>query len=283
MSLSELKLYTKRKISGKYIRYTAVSLFPFLIILLLSVSDYYFFVLLKNTEFNISIQGYRIDNIIRISVILLSLVLSLFILQSASLVKEKFFRSSTGRAEASFFKCIKALTAKQYLRFSAVSTIVFLLKISWSALYLSPCVLVTALLIYGYRYENYGFNVNLTLFVSSVLLFITGVLFLFVTLKRYALCSQIILNNEEKNPLKIIEKSILNMENRCVPYSLYCLSFSGWVVCCVFLLPVFYVLPYLNTGKWYYLNSTEKKRFFKHSSEKPIIFYFSTSIKKVGN
>jgi hypothetical protein len=98
------------------------------------------------------------------------------------------------------------------------------LSISWSAVYLSPCAVISMLLIYSYRFENNGFNINLTLFVSAVLLFVIGMSFLYITLKRYSMCSSVVLTEEEKNPFKIVEKSIKIMD---VKLFYICMCSSG--------------------------------------------------------
>ena len=87
------------------------------------------------------------------------------------------------------------------------------------------------------------------------------------------MCNAIILKDKQENPVKIIAESIDIMENYSVEYSLYCLSFVGWICACIFVIPLFYVLPFINMSKWCYMENIKKEEKIVTQSEKPIIFY----------
>ncbi len=283
MENSYLKLYAKKRIVKNYFRCFCVSLLPFVSIFSLCLLNYYLFILLRQTNFsNISfISPYA--NYVRLVIMGISVILSFFIFSSVCLLKNNFFLLKSLKKKVSFFRSIKRVSFRQCLTFYFTSIIRFLLSVSWSTVYLTPSVAVTILLFYSYRYENYGYNVNLTLFVSAVLLFIIGISFLFVSLKRYSMCSYVVLSKRVKNPLKVIEESINLMEGNSIRYALYCLSFIGWVSACVLVIPTTYVLPYLNVGKWCFINSLTIPQKTVDNCEKPIIFYISSKAKKVGN
>ena len=88
------------------------------------------------------------------------------------------------------------------------------------------------------------------------------------------MCSSVILTDEEKNPLKVIVKSIEIMENHSIKYAFYCLSFSGWILLCLLIIPLIYVVPYFKMSKSCFHNSLGLSKLFKREEEKPIVFYF---------
>ena len=278
MEKSYLKLNAKRIMMRNYAKSFAISIFPFILFLALTISNYCLLILLNNIEINMYISPYA--EYIRMSLITISLILSVFVWRSARLLTDSYFLIKTLNKKATFMKIVKCVSFRQCFTFFLVSIIRFLLSISWSTVYLSPCIAVSMLLIYSYNFENNGFNINLTLFVSAILLFIIGVSFLYITLKRYSMCSSVVLTEEEKSPLKIIEKSIKTMEGHSVQYAIYCLSFSGWVLSCALFIPIFYVVPYITIGKWCFKKSLGLSKFFKKEKKKPIIFYLP---KKVQN
>ncbi len=266
MKLSYLKLDAKRRMMSNTLSCFAVSLLPFFVFSFLVVFNYYLPFFLKKTLLD--------KDIFLISFIwVMSIVFSIFLWMSVCLIKEKFFLVRACGKKVKFLKLVKSISRKQYVMYIKVSVLKILLSLSWSAVYFSPCVVVAGLLAYSYRYENYGRNVNLTLALSSIVLFLIGLFHFFVTIKRYSMCNAIILRDKQKNPLKIIAESIGVMEQHSVEYSFYCLSFVGWIVSCIFVIPLFYVLPFINMSKWCYMSNINKEEVSVKENEKPIIFY----------
>jgi hypothetical protein len=268
-----LKLVAKKRMMNDTLRCFFISVLPFLTLCLLVVINYYLPFFLKKTIF-------VTDNFFSVFITTLSIVFSYCFWKSICLIKDKFFLIKSNYKKARFWKSVKGISLKQYITFWTVSVLRMLLSVSWAALYFSPCLIMIILLIYSYRYENYGQNVNLTLFVSAIMLFLIGASHFFVTLKRYSMCEAIILKDKQKNPLNVITESITEMENHSIKYSLYCLSFMGWVLSCVFVIPVFYVLPFVNISKWCYISHLNKSE--ETENEKPIVFYIQKQIKNGG-
>lgn len=266
MKLSYLKLDAKRRMMRNTLSCFAVSLLPFSVFSFLVVFNYYLPFFLKKTLLG--------TDIFLISFIwVMSIVFSIVLCMGVCLVKEKFFLMRVCGKKVKFLKLVRSISRKQYIMYMKVSVLKILLSLSWSAVYFSPCIVIAGLLVYSYRYENYGVNVNLTLFVASILLFLIGASHFFVTLKRYSMCNDIILKDKQEKPVKIIAESIDIMENHSVEYSLYCLSFVGWICACIFVFPLFYVLPFINMSKWCYMENIKKEEKIVTQSEKPIIFY----------
>ncbi len=277
METSYLKLYAKKRMVKNYFKCFCIAIFPFITIISLILLNYYLFILLRQVDFTFTAFISQYANTVRLVLLSMSVLLSCFLWKSTCLYKENYFYrrvTKNGKTHISF---------QQYITYFVVSNFKFLLSISWSTVYLSPAVAVSVLLVYSYRYENYGYNVNLTLFVSASLLFIIGISFLLVSLKRYSMCTYVIFNEKIGNPLKIIEKSIVLMEGNSFRYAKYCLSYLGWVLACVLMAPIIYVAPYLSLGKWCFLSSITVKEEKAEVNEKPIIFYINSQPKKAGS
>ena len=264
MKLSYLKLDAKRHMMSNTLSCFAVSLLPFLVFSFLVVCNYYLLFFLKKT---------LADIFLVVFVSVMSCLFSFCLWKCVCLVKEKYFLIKVNNKNVRFLKVAGSISYKQYVRFIKISVLKILLSLSWSAVYFLPCIVVAFLLVYSYRYENYGVNVNLILFVASIVLFVVGSAHFFVTLKRYSMCSAIILTDKHKDPLEIIAESISLMENHSVEYSFYCLSFVGWIISCIFLIPIFYALPFINMSKWCYMENINRVETSVTDNEKPIIFY----------
>ncbi len=273
MEITCLKLGAKRKMLKNNFRFFIVGALPFFTIILLTIVNYYFINNIKRIDF---LSSY--NDAICLSLIVFAIIFSFCMWKGISLCSQNYFFQRTSSNRVKLFKSIKSISFSQYNSFLGVTIIKSLLMISLCALYYLPCLAVFVLLIYSYRYESYGYNVNFTLFVSSIILFAIGSIFLFVTLKRYSFTTYIILTEKERNPLKVITRSIEIMENRCTQYSLYCLSFIGWAISCIFIIPIVYTVPYINLSKWSYVNFIEKKSQKETESEKPIIFYIQKRV-----
>ena len=156
----------------------------------------------------------------------------------------------------------------------------FFLGVAWSVAYLLPCALMSGIFIYAIKYEEFNRNLFVTLFASIVILFFIGVSFLYVTMKRYTMTDAVIFACKEKDSLKAIEKSIKIMEGNTLKYSLYCISFVGWLLSCLLVLPIFYVLPYKTMAKYSFYSFSSKSLLHKTESEKPIIFYINKTVKE---
>ncbi len=272
MKISEIKLRAKKNIINNYFKFFVVCLLPFTTIFLLTTLIYYSSVVLKNTDFSFNVYDLTYIEYIRLILIVVGIAISFFVFCCLRLVTDGYFFLKSNNQNVTIKKACRFVSFKQCVTSSVVCMLRFFLSISWSLVYFAPCIVMTLILLYSYRNGNYGFNLNLTLFVSAVTLFVIGLMFLYVTLKRYAMCSYIILKKKQKNPLKVIEESILLMEGHSINYSLCCASFFGWFLSCFTIIPIVYVLPYRALSKWHYFNSVYMPQKETKLEEKPIIF-----------
>lgn len=273
MENSVFKLVAKKRMMKNYCKCFIVSVFPFISFLLLATANYFLLLLLNNVKLNEYFSLY--GEYVRFSAMGISITLSLFVYKSLKLCADNYFLLKSLNKRIPLIKATKCVSLRQCFTNFMVSVIRFCLSISWFLVYFSPCIAVSLLLIYSYKNGEYGFSINLTLFISAIILFIVGAFFFYITLKRYTMCSFVILTDKEKNPLNVIVKSINFMENHSVKYAVYCLSYSGWLLSCIFIVPIVYVLPYITIGKWCFKYSLTASKITESKPEKPIIFYFN--------
>ena len=277
MDMSYIKLKAKNRLVKNTFRCFLASALPYVVFASLSLFNYYLYVVLKNTDFA-SLSSYA--HILQPSLFTASLVASFIIWRTARLITDRFFYVKNNNPDATFWKSARGVTFRLFITTSMATVLKFFLGIAWSVVYLLPCALMGGIFAYAIKYEEFNRNLFITLFASTVILFFIGISFLYVTMKRYAMTDAIIFSCKEKDSLKAMEKSIKIMEGNTLKYSLYCLSFLGWIFSCLLILPIFYVLPYKTMAKYSFYSFSSKSTLQKNVSEKPIIFYINKTVKE---
>lgn len=275
MKFSYIKLNAQKKLIKNHFTCFCISILPYVVIMLLTILNYYLYIFLKDIEFNFIPFILSYDVYVKASLFTLSVCISFVLWKISQLYSHKYFFSQTSK------KQIK-LHFRQYITTITVSILKFFLSVAWSTFYLLPCAVTVATLYYTVYSGEYTFSVMLTLFVASAILFIIGLSFIYVTLKRYSMCNFVIFTETHTDAIKIIEKSINLMENNTVKFAFYNLSFSGWLLSCILLIPVFYVLPYVKMAKYSFYQAITKAVENK-AEQKPVIFYLNKKINVVGD
>lgn len=275
MNMSYIKLKAKNRLVKNTFSCFAVSFFPYATFILLSLFNYCLFVLLKNAIFA-PLSSYA--DVLRPIIFTLSLTFSFIIWRISRFITDRFFYVKNHNPDASFRKSLKGITFRQFITVSMATVIKFFLGIAWGVLYLLPCTAMGGILIYAIKYEEFNRNLFISLFASTVILFFIGVSFLYVTMKRYTMTDAVIFTFKEKDSLKAIEKSIKIMEGNTLKYSVYCLSFFGWILSCVLVIPIFYVLPYKTMAKYSFYSLYSNPNYYKPQSQKPIVFYINKKV-----
>ncbi len=267
MKFSYIKLNAQKKLLQNHFTCFCISALPYVIILLLTILNYYLYIFLKDINFDFVPFISSYDVYVKASLFTLSVVASFALWEISQIYSQKYFFSQISK------KHIK-LKFRQYITAITVSILKFFLSVAWSGFYLLPCVITSATLYYSIHSGDYTFNVMLTLFVASAILFIIGISFIYVTLKRYSMCNFVIFSETNIDAIKVIEKSIILTEGNTVKYAFYCVSFIGWLLSCVLIIPIFYVLPYIKMAKYSFYKAITRPQ-EKIETQKPIIFYFT--------
>lgn len=78
--------------------------------------------------------------------------------------------------------------------------------------------------------------------VGTLLLIVPGV----IASIGLTLCNYIIIDNKKLNAKEVLKKSWEMMNGHKWEYFIYILSFFGWILLCVFIVPLYFVLPYME-------------------------------------
>ncbi len=273
MNFSYIKLNAKKRLVKNTLKSFVISFLPYVTIFLLTAFNYYLYIFLKRISFTtyLSISYYAIYA--KATILTLSVCISFVLWKIIQLNSNKSFYCKNAKTRVT-------LKPSQYINAVTVSVLKLFTSIAWTAFYLMPCLVVVATLYYCLTVGGYSFNVLLTLFVATVILFAIGTSFLYVTLKRYSMCDFVIFTQTETEAMKIMAKSVELIEGNTVRFAFYSLSFIGWILSCVLVIPIFYVLPYIKMAKYSYFKAITTPVAQK---QKPVIFYLTRKIKVVGN
>ena len=273
MNTSYIKLNAKKHLVKCHFKCFLISVLPYVTIVLLGGLNYYLYFMLKDMDLSFLYLKSSYAVYLRATLFTLSVCLSLGVWSVVRIFSHNYYYLKSRKGNISFFSSIKHLSFKKICTLLTTDVLKLYLSIAWGALYFSPCVSVVATLYYYYVSGEFSRNIALTLIISAFILFMIGSFFLFITLKRYSMCYPLAFETEEKDALKILEKSIEIMNGKCTNFSFYNISFWGWVLSCVLVLPVIYVLPYKQMSKYSYYNFATRKKIQEEAPQKPIVFY----------
>lgn len=278
MNTSYIKLNAKKHLVKCHFKCFLVSILPYVTIVLLGALNYYLYFMLKAIELSYLNPSYAIY--FRATLLTLSICLSIALWRTVNAFTHNYYYQKSRNADITFFSSIKKISIKTVVTILTTDILRVFLSLAWGALYFSPFISVVATIYYYFNSGEFSRNIGLTLMISAFILFIIGSSFMFITLKRYSMCYPIIFETEEKDSLKIIEKSIDIMNEKSLNFSFYNVSFWGWVLSCALLLPVIYVLPYKQMSKYSYYNFATREKISKQETQKPIIFYIPKRVKE---
>lgn len=99
-----------------------------------------------------------------------------------------------------------------------------------------------------------SFLVGIFTMLWSCLLIIPGI----IAAISYSMVFYLFVDNSELSPLKLIKKSKLLMKGYKWDYFVFGLSFFGWILLCMFIVPIIYVYPYITVSNALYYEELKK-------------------------
>lgn len=147
--------------------------------------------------------------------------------------------------KALFFTFFSLKNSFNCLRFYITSDF---FKICWLIYYLSPTAICLSLIAFLYGYAKLPPQAFFIL-LAGLGIFLSLSLFTWhITCLRYC-CAPLFFQNNNLSPLEAINKSIYYTDGALNKTTLLEASFFGWFLSCLFIIPVFYVLPYYRLSK----------------------------------
>ena len=143
----------------------------------------------------------------------------------------------------SYFSCFKNIIRSWY-----ISCQIFFREVFWFIIIFLIPALVSAWSLIATTHQNQIINKYLISFgyVLSFFLIIVASLICVIFFQRYMLTRYLLVSGECKKTRQAIKLSIKIMKNKKLDYIFLLMSFLGWIISCLFIVPIFFVLPYIK-------------------------------------
>ena len=167
-------------------------------------------------------------------------------------VKKSRFNADLSEENGSFKK------TAQFLLMSATK---LLLSLAWGFLFFLPATVSAALLLYSVSSGEVTENMLYIWATGCIVLALVGFAFTFVTLQRYSMWAYFLCDKNE-TVFSSFSKSLSLTEGKMMSIAFFKMSLFPWIISCVLILPIIYVLPYYDLSVALLFNSLsgEKKQ-----------------------
>ena len=137
---------------------------------------------------------------------------------------------------------------KNILKSLFVSLQIFIRKIIWTVIIFLPPTAVGSWAVIATIYQNKITNKFLIPFgyILAICLLIASSITCIIFFQRYILTRYLIVSGECQKIREAIKLSIKIMSNKKMDYILLILSFFFWIISCIFIIPIFFVYPYIK-------------------------------------
>lgn len=176
-----------------------------------------------------------------------------------------FIRASGGKGR--FFMLFHFMPFKKSIKALNLYLKINLLKLIWLIYYMTPCALCLGIIFYIYTYAEFDFYILLILSAGFSLLFSISLFMWRITSSRFSAAPIYLCLNPEMKTKKAIKKSIRHTDGYLKESVLLESSFAGWLLSCILIIPIFYVLPYTRLSKAVFINRVINERVYKDSKE----------------
>lgn len=271
MNFAYIKLNSKKHLIKNQTKCFFASILPYVFIIAFTILNYFLYVYLKQVNFDKYLSVSFYSNEIKGVILTTSICLSFLLYELLKFFTEKYLFIKSRCANATLKQALKKNKFSQFRAFVMTNLLKFYLFVAWATLYVLPATIMGVILYFSS--DNLNEKVQITLALSTIVLFIMGCCFLYVTMKRYSFTSPIIFTSKEKDALMILADSTKLMDGKMVNTAIFSASFFGWSLSCLLLIPVFYVLPYKRLAIYNYYNFLTGFKLTEQILQKPIILH----------
>lgn len=190
-----------------------------------------------------------------------------FYVLSSYTLKSEYIKTSVSDSDFEFFKFISLDIQLKiiYLHFLRFFRNIFL-----TAFYLSPAAATAVVTLYFLKdgIDRLIFPAVILLF--AILLF-SGIYFSFVSMQRLAFIDETVFLNPGLSISQTLKKARQSTCGKCFSLAKFKLSFAIWFLLCIFIIPVFFVVPYYLRCISLYAKQAFGVKAPKPVTEKPVI------------
>ncbi len=140
-------------------------------------------------------------------------------------------------------------------------------KLLWFVYFLLPVILCIGCTVYLYNISYVSQAVYITLSIGISLLLSLSLVMWRASVARYSAADYYICLNPSLKVSKAIKKSIRFTDGFLTDRILLEYSFFGWILSCVLVIPLFYVVPYVKLCKCVYITEMLTKKAHSHQSQ----------------
>ncbi len=208
-------------------------------------------IFLKSTLFQSLTEQYGIKEVSFVCVLIYGWLFFLTALVSSGFkMGEQFIYFTRAQGSRGSLRLLfKYASPKKAFRALRFYTTVNLFKALWLIYFLIPCALCVICDAYIYSYYQVASGVHLVIALSLSLLFSISLAMWRASVARYSAAVYYFCLNPTMKVRDAIKKSIRFTDGFLTESVLLEYSLSGWILSCVYILPIFYVVPYIKLCK----------------------------------
>ena len=199
-------------------------------------------------------------------------VLHLFIVAPLEMGAMRWFYFVTdGKALPTIEIFDSFFSLKKYFRSIALKLLLFVIKTFWSIVFLAPPVLMIVLGDYWRNDASRSVETLLStgLLIFGVVLLLLFSLFLLMWQRRYCFAKYMFAADEEISAVRAIKRSIYISRGRLFELLMLEISFIGWHLAGIFILPKLFTVGYFSTVYSLYARYLLELNFGRNAARKP--------------
>ncbi len=249
---TNIRLQSKYLLSKNNLRLFTISFISFFLRwgrLFLTVGG--LFIFLKSQLFENLTSQYGVKEVSFVCVLIYAWFFFLTALVSAGFkMGEQFIYFTRAQGSKGSLRLLfKYATPKKALRALRFYTTINFYKALWLVYFLFPCALCVVCDIYVYNSYAVAPIIHIVLAVSISLLLSISIVMWRVSVARYSAAPYYFCLNPSMKVKEAIKKSIRFTDGFLTECVLLEYSLLGWILSCVLIVPLFYVIPYLKLCK----------------------------------
>lgn len=210
MTYKEINKTALRLNRNKYLSSLGINSFYLLFFAVMTVlvaaADYFI------TDKIFNLNNSLLINFIRITLFLLSMIITVIVSSGASIGQTAVFSGRVNRKKASFKRIIYWLKPSKSFKAFGLSLTVLLLKIMWTSVFLFPGSVILAAIVYLAFSGGIEIYLFFSLFLCGAVLIFTGSFFTFVITQRYFLARFLLTENPGLGVIQSLKQSKNLME-----------------------------------------------------------------------
>lgn len=282
MNISSIKYETRKSLRGNWGKAIAVTLIYFAFYFLINIPEQLVRYVFHFQDITFEKNGLSIfsDPAKIMPSLIVSAIAAIvgFLIFTPLLYGEKYWYLKIANAQSphvsALFEFLRSF--KRYCKTLATRINIFLRIICFSILFLAPGIGLTVYFAHTINFLQATYF-EILLMIACAALCIAGLWLLLMVWAGYFLTPYIIVQYPESSIRSAIKISLALMKGHRIRLFLLYLSFIGWVLLCILILPLLYVVPYMNATcarfAHYILNENKER---SHPLDQTIEFSYTT-------